>query len=90
MENIIIDICIILFLIAMVGALKGFDLRIRKGWLFVLCGCLAGFLFGLINHKDLINSVFLGLILSLPIATTGMSMLRINRKRSAYKKLLDD
>ena len=87
MENVIVGVSIVLALTAIFGAGKGFDLRTRKGWFFVLCGFLSGFLFFLIGNKGLFESTFLGLFISFIITIRGLSM---NRKRGRYKEFLDD
>lgn len=78
MKAIIMIISITLYLPTMYGAVKGLDLRTKRGWCYVFFGFLAGVLFGMSLDNSLIDSVFLGLITGLLIAYTGLSHLRIN------------
>lgn len=93
MKNIIFVTSIILFLKTAYGAVKGFDLKTGKGWLFVLRGFLSGFLFELSLNVNLVNSVFVGFLIGLLTAYTGLSYFHINRwakKSKYYKKYSDD
>jgi hypothetical protein len=93
MKIFFIIISIAIYLPTMYGAVKGLDLRTKRGWRFVFFGFLAGLLFGLSYENSLINSAFLGVLTGLITAYTGLSHLRINRwvsKSKYYKKYSND
>lgn len=85
----ITGISIILFFVALLNAVKGLDLKTKRGWFYVFCGFLAGLLYGLSNNMDLNDSAGGGLFISLVIVIAGLSHQRINRMRSKYKEYLD-
>jgi hypothetical protein len=78
MNNLILFIAIAFGIVWVIGTSLGFDLAIKRNWLYILSGFLAGTLIGIAN-SDLVTGVVAGLFLSIAAILGGPFMLKKRR-----------
>ncbi len=84
-EIVIAIIAFVLGLISILGIALGFDLKTKRGWLFVLCAFMIGFLAEFFT-KGIITSVSAGFMIALCAIISGPALYRIRKNYGRFKE----